>query len=267
MSGQSAAPPVSTAEPPAVFAYLRQVYGVCAAEVQKLRHDPFELFTRAIQPVLWLVLFGEVMAQVHGLSSEGMRYIDFLSAGILTQSVLFVAIFYGIAAIWERDLGILHRYLVSPAPRSALVLGKALSAGVRGLTQAFVVYALASLLHVAISLAPLRLLSRLPEVLRHARAEPMVSGWTHPDRAIRRSVGRSVDACCERLSKHTTPGFIGAFGQLPRLQKVSQLPSLPSMRVWNAARSIAGLSAILPKERHLHWLMANDPVVRARRLP
>src|SRR5690349_6239325 len=26
-------------------------------------------------------------------------------------------------------------------------------------------------------------LSRLPEVLRHARAEPMVSGWAHPDRA------------------------------------------------------------------------------------
>src|SRR5205807_4394673 len=86
-----------------------------------------------------------------------------------------------------------------------------------------------------------RILSRLPEVLRHARAELMVSGWTHPDRAIRRSVGRSVDACCERLSKRTTPDFIGAFGQLPRLQKVSLLPSSPSTRVWNAARSIAGL--------------------------
>ena len=110
-------------------------------------------------------------------------------------------------------------------------------------------------------------LSRLPEVLRHARAEPMISGWTHPDRAIRRLVGRSVDACCERLSKRTTPDFIGAFGQLPRSQKVSLLPSLPSMRVWNAAQSIAGSSAILPNEHHLRWLMANDPVVRARRLP
>src|SRR6185295_12176970 len=89
-------------------------------------------------------------------------------------------------------------------------------------------------------------LSRLPEVLRHARAEPMVSGWTHPDRAIRRSVGRSVDVCCERLSKRMTPDFIGAFGQLPRLQKASRLPSSPSMRVLSAARSIAGSSAILP---------------------
>src|ERR1700748_1268784 len=93
------------------------------------------------------------------------------------------------------------------------------------------------------------LLSRLPEVLRHARAEPMVSGWTHPDRAIRRSVGRSVDACCARLSKRTTPECIGALGQLIRLQKVSLLPSLPGMRVWNAVRSIAGLSAIWPNRR------------------
>jgi len=133
-------------------AYLRQVFGVCAAEVQKLHHDPFELVTRAIQPMLWLVLFGEVMAQVRGLAPGGIRYLDYLSAGILTQSVLFVAIFYGIAAIWERDLGILHRYLVSPAPRSALVLGKAASAGVRGLSQAVVVYILADLLHVAVRL-------------------------------------------------------------------------------------------------------------------
>ena len=65
---------------------------------------------------------------------------------------------------------------------------------------------------------------------------------------------------CGRLRRRTTPDFIGAFGQLLRSQKVSLLPSLPSVRVWNAARSIAGSSAILPNERHLRWLMANDPV-------
>lgn len=137
--------------------YARQVFAVGSAEVQKLRHDPFELFTRAIQPVLWLVLFGEVMQRARGLTSGSVNYLDFLSAGVLAQSVLFVAIFYGIAAIWERDLGILHRYLVSPAARSALVLGKAASAGVRGLSQAVVVYLLATALHVAVSLDPMHL--------------------------------------------------------------------------------------------------------------
>ncbi|HUI97515.1 MAG TPA: ABC transporter permease [Xanthobacteraceae bacterium] len=137
-----------------IRAYATQTYGVAAAEVQKLRHDPLELFTRAIQPVLWLLLFGEVMARVRGISPGDVRYLDFLSAGILAQSVLFVAIFYGISAIWERDLGVLQRYLVSPAPRSAIVIGKALSASVRALSQALIVYLLALLLGVGIDLDP-----------------------------------------------------------------------------------------------------------------
>jgi len=68
----------------------------------------------------------------------------------LAQSVLFIAIFYGIAIIWERDLGIVHKFLATPTPRSALVLGKALSAGERGLAQALIVYALALALGVGL---------------------------------------------------------------------------------------------------------------------
>ena len=127
-SNAHAAPPASTAEiglGKLVLDFATQVLAVVGAELQKLRHDPWELATRAIQPVLWLLLFGEVMAQVRGLSSGNLRYLDFLAAGILAQSVLFVAMFYGISAIWERDLGVLHRDLVSPAPRSALVRGPA----------------------------------------------------------------------------------------------------------------------------------------------
>ncbi|MBF9235754.1 ABC transporter permease [Microvirga sp. BT350] len=133
--------------------YLTQVYAVADAEIQKLRHDPSELLTRALQPAIWLLLFGQVMAQVRGIAGDG-RYLDFLAPGILAQSVLFAAIFYGIAAIWERDLGVLHRYMVSPAPRSALVLGKAASSAVRGLAQAIIVYGLAVILGIDVTFAP-----------------------------------------------------------------------------------------------------------------
>jgi len=91
---------------------------------------------------------------VRGIGPGCRRYLDFLAPGILAQSVLFVAIFYGIAAIWERDLGVLHRYLVSPAPRSALVLGKALSSSVRGLSQATVIYLCAAAMGVELSVDP-----------------------------------------------------------------------------------------------------------------
>ena len=134
--------------------YGTEVHAVADAEIRKLRHDPSELVTRAIQPAIWLVLFGEVMAQVRGLATGDQRYLDFLAPGILAQSVLFAAIFYGIAAIWERDLGVLHRYMVSPAPRSALV-----SSAVRGLSQAVMVYLLALVLGIGLDLRPLDLLA------------------------------------------------------------------------------------------------------------
>ena len=137
---------------------MTQVFAVADAEIRKLRHDPNELLTRALQPAIWLLLFGQVMAQVRGLSSDSGRYLDFLAPGILAQSVLFAAIFYGIAAIWERDLGVLHRYMVSPAPRSALVLGKATSSGVRGLAQAVIVYILAVIMAIAVDFHPANIL-------------------------------------------------------------------------------------------------------------
>ncbi len=64
-----AAPSAITAERSALWAlesFVTQTFAVAAAEVKKLRHDPLELFTRAVQPVLWLMLFGEVMARVRG---------------------------------------------------------------------------------------------------------------------------------------------------------------------------------------------------------
>jgi ABC-2 type transport system permease protein len=134
--------------------FFVQVFAIADAEFRKLRHDPIELATRAVQPMLWLLLFGQVMAQIRGLSGGNGNYLDFLAAGILAQSVLFTAIFYGISAIWERDLGILHRYLVSPAARPALVLGKALSAALRGFSQAIIIYVLALLLGIGVNLAP-----------------------------------------------------------------------------------------------------------------
>jgi ABC-2 type transport system permease protein len=160
-SGEHAGLPVSMVDRSvgqALGDYVTQTLGVAAAEVQKLYHDPLELLTRAVQPVLWLMLFGEVMARVRGVAPGNIPYLDFLAAGILAQSALFVAIFYGISAIWEHDLGVLQRYLVSPAPRSALVLGKALSAGVRALSQALIVYVLALILGVGIDLNPFNVL-------------------------------------------------------------------------------------------------------------
>ncbi len=142
----------------AVVLFVEKTYAVADMEVRKLRHDPTELLTRAVQPALWLLIFGEVFTHIRAIPTGGLPYLDFMAPGILAQSVLFIAIFSGIAIIWERDLGIVHKFLASPTPRTALVLGKALAAGVRGLSQAIIIYLLALLLGVHLSWNPLALL-------------------------------------------------------------------------------------------------------------
>jgi ABC-2 type transport system permease protein len=132
----------------AAVRFLAKTLAIAGMEVRKLRHDPTELATRAVQPILWLLVFGQVLAHVRGIPTGSLSYIEFLAPGILAQSVLFVAIFYGISIIWERDLGIVHKFLVSPTPRTALVLGKAVSAGARAISQAVIIYGLAFALGV-----------------------------------------------------------------------------------------------------------------------
>lgn len=148
-----------------VVAFVDKTLVIAETEARKLRHDPTELVTRAVQPALWLLVFGQVFTRIRAIPTGDLPYIDFMAPGILAQSVLFVAIFYGIAIIWERDLGIVHKFLASPTPRAALVLGKALSAGVRALSQAIIIYALAGLLGVTINWNPLALLGVLVVVI------------------------------------------------------------------------------------------------------
>ena len=128
--------------------FVRDTLALAEVELRKLRRDPMELLTRAIQPALWLLIFGQVFARIKAIPTGRLDYLTFMAPGILAQSVLFIAIFYGISVIWERDLGILQKLLVSPAPRAALVLGKALSAGVRGLAQGVIIYILALVLSI-----------------------------------------------------------------------------------------------------------------------
>ena len=126
-SAASAAPSAGEGKRRGFADFVGQTLAVAEVEARKLIRDPTELVTRAVQPVLWLLIFGQVFSRSRAIPTGDLTYLEFLAPGILAQGVLFSAIFYGIAVIWERDLGIVHKLLVSPAARASLVLGKAIS--------------------------------------------------------------------------------------------------------------------------------------------
>ena len=142
--------------------YIRQIitksYIMAEMEVRKLLHDPTEIITRAVQPILWLGIFGEALSKIRAIPTQGLTYLQFITPGILAQSVTFVAIFYGLSVIWERDLGLLQKFLVTPTPRIALVWGKMIAAGIRGLTQAFIIFIFAFLLQINLKITPITII-------------------------------------------------------------------------------------------------------------
>lgn len=92
---------------------IRQVAAIVETDLRKLWHDPYELFTRMIQPAIWLLIFGQAMAKTKAIPTGSLSYLDFIAPGILAQSILFISIFFGLSLIWERDMGILQKILVS----------------------------------------------------------------------------------------------------------------------------------------------------------
>jgi ABC-2 type transport system permease protein len=151
--------PAASAESPVFLEFFRDAGAVAEVEFKKLVRDPTEVLARAVQPILWLVVFGGVFARVRAIPTGNVSYLAFLAPGILAQSVLFAAIFYGVAVVWERDLGIVHKLLVSPAPRASLVFGKAISSGFRGVVQAVVIYATAAVMGIGVRWSPQSILA------------------------------------------------------------------------------------------------------------
>jgi ABC-2 type transport system permease protein len=139
---------------------LSRIITLCWVEIRKIRHDRTELYTRAIQPALWLLIFGETFTKIHAIPTpNGVSYLAYLAPGILAQSALFIAIFYGIQIIWERDAGVLTKLMVTPTPRAALISGKAFAAGVRSIVQAIVIVVLSAILGVGLTHNPLNLIA------------------------------------------------------------------------------------------------------------
>ncbi|MFC4943658.1 ABC transporter permease [Pseudonocardia sp. GCM10023141] len=170
MSVALAPPPASwaSAAGESVRVLASRTWTLSLVELQKIRSDHTELITRMVQPVLWLLVFGQIFSRIRAIPTGNLPYLAYLTPGILAQSALFVSIFYGIQIIWDRDAGILTKVMVTPTPRTAIVLAKAFAAGVRGLAPVVVLIPVALLLGVTIMVNPLQILGAAAALLLSA---------------------------------------------------------------------------------------------------
>ena len=60
-----------------IKSFIEKTFTIVGLEARKLRHDPTDIFTRAVQPALWLLVFGEVLSRVRAIPTGGKPYLDF----------------------------------------------------------------------------------------------------------------------------------------------------------------------------------------------
>ncbi len=110
-----------------------------ARDLKKWYRNPVSLITGLIQPFFWLALFGYAFSKLGTIDPAAIdyapTYITFLLGGVLTIIGLFTAMFSGVNIIFDRRLGPLSRFLMSPIHRSSIVFAKIISAMVRILVQ------------------------------------------------------------------------------------------------------------------------------------
>ena len=75
-----------------------------------------------VQPMMWLFLFGSGVGA--SLSVDGINYRDYIYPGILTMSVIFGSVFFGLYVIWDRKLDVLKAVLVAPVTRISIFLAR-----------------------------------------------------------------------------------------------------------------------------------------------
>ena len=93
-----------------------------------------------IQPIIWILLFGQVFASLGALPQiGGAGYIDYLVPGILMMTVLYSGAWAGTGFIDDINSGVMDQYLTSPIARSAVISGQLAQQLIVSLAQSLVV--------------------------------------------------------------------------------------------------------------------------------
>ena len=110
-------------------------------ELVRFRRQPARVAAAIITPcMLWLFIAGGFGDTFKPLGEEA-DYAAFLMPGMMTLVAVFASIFSSISVIEDRNEGWLQAVLVSPAPRSAIALGKTIGGAKVAFFQAVVLLA------------------------------------------------------------------------------------------------------------------------------
>ncbi|MDP9238534.1 MAG: ABC transporter permease [Chloroflexota bacterium] len=100
-------------------------------QIKRLSRQPTIVVFSLIQPLIWLVLFGQMFSRIVNFPGAArdfgnVSYLQFFIPTVMLQSVLFGAGQSGVGIIVDIDSGFLDKLLTTPINRLAILLGRVL---------------------------------------------------------------------------------------------------------------------------------------------
>jgi ABC-2 type transport system permease protein len=123
---------------------VTETWALYRRALRKLFRRPVILYFSLVQPMIWLLLFGQVftrVTQVPGFEGAfgGQSYLAFFAPAIILQTFLFGSAQSGLGLITDLDSGFLSKLLTTPINRLSILLGKVLGDLTRMLVQAIII--------------------------------------------------------------------------------------------------------------------------------
>ena len=101
-----------------------------------------------IQPIIWLLLFGQLFRSVvhlPGFAAGSGSYLEFITPGVIVMTALFSSGWAGTVYIEDMNRGVMDRLLASPVRRGAMMVGTLAYQALTTIVQTLVVFAIAYL--------------------------------------------------------------------------------------------------------------------------
>jgi ABC-2 type transport system permease protein len=104
---------------------MNVIYILWLRQIKRYRRSGSRVLGTIGQPLLFLLALGYGLGAVFKRAGQG-DYLQFLVPGVIAQTILFSAVFWGIQIIWDKQFGFLKETLVAPVPRLRIMIGSAL---------------------------------------------------------------------------------------------------------------------------------------------
>ena len=136
MTAYAASPRLDTSS------YIACFNGIVWREVLRFLHQRERFLSALVRPLVWLFIFAAGFRQVLGVSiippyQTYVLYEVFVTPGLVGMVLLFNAMQSSLSMVYDRETGAMRTLLVSPFPRSFLLISKLLGGVAVALLQAY----------------------------------------------------------------------------------------------------------------------------------